>query len=142
MKLLDVNVVLAAHRDDHPLFPVARPWLTDLGDSGEAFGVPDTVWVSFVRLASNRRIFAVPTSLTDAFSFLRAVRAQLGHVAVSPGPSHLELFERTCHAADAAGDLAADAHLAALAIEHGAELVSFDRDFARFPALRWSRPGG
>lgn len=141
MKLLDVNVVLAGHRDDHPLFSVARPWLEALGESGEPFGVPGTVWVSFVRLATNRRIFTVPTSLADAFDFLRAVRAQPGHVAVAPGANHLELFERTCNAADAGGDLAADAHLAALAIEHGAELVSFDRDFARFGELRWSRPG-
>jgi predicted nucleic acid-binding protein len=61
-------------------------------------------------------------------------------VAVSPGPRHLELFESLCRSADAAGDLAPDAQIAAIAVEHGCEVVSFDRDFARFADVRWSRP--
>lgn len=141
MKLLDVNVVLAAARDDHPMFADARPWLDRLWMSNEPFGVPDAVWVAFVRLVTNRRIFPVPTSLDDAFGYLRAVRGQPGHVDLRAGPRHLQHFERLCHEADAAGDLAPDAHLAALAVEHGCELVSYDRDFARFPRLRWVRPG-
>ncbi len=140
MKLLDVNVVLAAARDDHPLFPAARPWLDRLWATDERFSVPDTVWVAFVRLVTNRRIFLVPASLAEAFGYLRAVRSQPNHLDVRAGPRHLEHFERLCHEADATGDLAADAHLAALAVEHGCELVSFDRDFARFPRLRWVRP--
>lgn len=140
MRLLDVNVVLAASRDDHPHFPVARPWLDQLLEGDERFAVPDTVWVAFVRLTTNRRIFGVPASLDDAFGYLRALRAQPNHVALQPVDRHLEFFERQCREAEAVGDLAPDAELAALAVEHGAELVSFDRDFARFAGLRWVRP--
>ena len=141
MKLLDVNVLLAAHRDDHPQFAVAKPWFDELTSSPERFGVPRTVWGSFVRLATHRRVFKVPTPLVDAFAFIRAVIAQPGYVAVEAGTGHLGIFERLCRDGDAQGDLAADAFLAAVAVEHACELVSFDRDFARFPGLRWVRPG-
>lgn len=140
MKLLDVNVVLGAHRDDHPHFEPARRWLEDLLGSSEPFSVPDVVAGSFVRLATNRRIFLVPTPLEDAFAYVRALRDQPAHQSLFPGPRHLDLFERLCRDADATGDLAADAQVAAIAVEHGAEVVSFDRDFARFADLRWSRP--
>lgn len=102
--------------------------------------MPDTVGAAFVRLVTNRRVFSEPDPLSDAFAFLRAVRAQPGHVAIRPGARHLEILERLCVEGDATGDLVPDAQLAALAVEHGCEVVSFDRDFARFPGLRWQRP--
>lgn len=103
--------------------------------------MPDSVWASFVHVATNRRIFTVPTPVADAFEFLRSVRAQPNHIALAPGERHLELFEQLCLEADAGGDLAPDAYLAAMALEHGSELASLDRDFARFDSLRWSLPG-
>lgn len=142
MILLDVNVVLAAHRDDHPHHGEVRAWFDRLLAADERFGVPDVVWASFVRLATNRRIFEIPTPIRDAFDFVRAIRSQPHHVRASPGIGHFELFEKLCWESDATGDLAADAYLAALAVELGCELVSLDRDFARFPRLRWRRPGG
>jgi hypothetical protein len=90
MKLLDVKVVLAAHRADHPDHPISKAWLDDLLESREQFGVPWTVWWSFLRLASHRRIFDVPTPPQDSFAFINAVRAQPGHIAVEPGPTHHE----------------------------------------------------
>lgn len=140
MKLLDVNVLLAAHRADHPQAPVARPLLDTLVESGEPFGVTDLVAGSFLRIATNRRIFVVPTTAADAFAYLTAVRAQPGHVHVAPGPRHLALLEELVTAADAVGDLVPDAQLAAVALEHAAEIISFDRDFGRFERVRWSRP--
>jgi len=140
LKLLDVNVVLAAHRDDHPQFEPARGWLDGLLASSEGFSVIDLVAGSFVRLATNRRIFLTPTPIDDAFAYLKSLREQPGHVTLALGPGHLDLFESLCRASDATGDLAADAQLAAIAVEHGAEVVSFDRDFARFADVRWSRP--
>jgi toxin-antitoxin system PIN domain toxin len=139
--LLDVNVVLAAHRADHPHHAAVRPWFDGVLAGSEPFAVPDAVWASFVRIATNRRIFTVPTPIDGAFSFLRAVRAQPGHRAIVSGAGHLALFEQLCCECDAPGDLAADAYLAALAIEQGATLVSLDRDFARFSSLRWRVPG-
>jgi toxin-antitoxin system PIN domain toxin len=138
--LLDVNVVLAAHRQDHPHHATVRPWFDGLVRGDDRFSVPDVVWASFVRIATNRRIFHVPTSLEEAFEFLRSVRSQSGYVATTPGPRHLGVFETLCNEGDAMGDLAADAYLAALAVDQGAEVISLDRDFARFPGLRWRLP--
>jgi uncharacterized protein len=140
VRVLDVNVVLAAHRDDHPHFELARTWLTEMLAMGSSFAVTDLVAGSFLRLATNRRIFAVPTPIPDAFAYLRALRAQPGHVLLVPGPRHLEPLEHQCASAEASGDLIPDAQLAAVAIEHACELVSFDRDFARFSEVRWIRP--
>lgn len=141
MILLDVNVLLAAHRADHPHHALVRPWFDGVLAGDEPFTVPDVVWASFVRIATNRRIFTVPTPIAQAFEFLRAVRGQPRHVPVLPGERHLELFEEVCRSADAAGDLAADAYVAAIAVEQGCAVASLDRDFARFPTLRWVRPG-
>lgn len=95
----------------------------------------------FLRVATNRRIFSLPTPVAEAFGYLRALRNQPSHTTLGPGPLHLELLERLCVDADARGDLIPDAQLAAIAIEHACELVSFDRDLARFTDLRWTRPG-
>jgi toxin-antitoxin system PIN domain toxin len=140
LKLLDVNVVLAAHRDDHPDFQAARAWLDQTLQAKAPFAVVDLVAGAFLRIATNRRIFSIPTPVDDAFAYLRALRAQPAHVKLAPGPQHLVLLEQLCASADASGDLIADAQLAAIALEHACELVSFDRDFARFPELKWSRP--
>lgn len=140
MKLLDVNVVLAAHRDDHPDFQTARAWLErTLGESAP-FAVVDLVAGAFLRIATNRRIFSIPTPVEEAFAYLKALREQPGHIMLAPGPRHLDLLEGLCDSAAASGDLIPDAQLAAIALEHACELVSFDRDFARFSELRWSVP--
>lgn len=140
MQVLDVNIVLAAHRQDHPAHAVVRTWLESLMTSGSDFGIPTTVWASFLRLSTNRRIFPVPTPLADAFDFLEALRAQPGHVAVEPGGRHLALLRDLTVDAAAVGDLIPDAVLAALALEHGATVVTLDRDFARFPNVTTVRP--
>ena len=141
MILLDVNVVLAAHRDDHPHHGAVRPWLDDLLAADRPFTVPDTVGASFLRVATNRRVFETPTPREEAFAFCWAVRAQPGHVALDPGEAHLAIFERLCRQYDVVGDLVPDAYLAALALELWCRLASLDRDFARFSELDWLRPG-
>lgn len=140
MILFDVNVVLSAHRSDHSHYDIVRPWFDDTIENG-TFGVPDIVWASFIRLATGSSIFPIPTPAGQAFDFLRAVRAHGNFVALSPGEDHLRLFEFLCERFDAAGNLAADAYLAAIAIEQDCEFASLDRDFARFENLRWIRPG-
>jgi uncharacterized protein len=138
--LLDVNVVLAAHRGDHPHHRLVRGWFDEMLEGEERFAVPAAVWGSFLRLTTNRRIFEVPTPREEAFGFVEAVCAQPLHVAVSPGPRHLALLRSLCEEADALGDLIADATIAALAAEHGCEVVTLDRDFARFTSVRHQRP--
>jgi toxin-antitoxin system PIN domain toxin len=139
--LLDVNVVLAAHRDDHPHHRQVRPWLDALLGSGDDFGVPTAVWASFLRLATNRRIFVEPTPLEAAFGFVEAMVAQPGHLAIEPGVRHLALVRRLCDEGEAVGDLLPDAVLGAIALEHGATVATLDRDFARFPSVAVRRPG-
>lgn len=140
MLLLDVNVVLAAHRADHPHHATVRAWFDELLATGERFSVPALVWGSFLRLATNRRVFEIPTPRDEAFAFAEAVCAQPAHLAVGPGPRHLALLRSLCDEADAVGDLVADGVIAALAAEHGAEIVTLDRDFARFASVRHRRP--
>jgi hypothetical protein len=140
MNLLDVNILVAAHRDDHPHHGLVDPWFARMLADDEPFWVPDTVWSGFIRISTSRRIFTVPTPIADAFAFLQVVRAQPNHVDLTPTPKHFDLFEKLCRDADAVGNLAADAYLAALALEHGCVMISLDRDFARFSELRWQRP--
>jgi uncharacterized protein len=139
--LLDVNVVVAAHRVDHAQHASARPWFDELLDGTERFSVPTVVWGSFVRLATSRRIFQRPTPLKETFEFVESVCAHEHHVLLGPGPTHLELLRKVCEEGDATGDLVADAILAAIALEHGCAIASFDRDFARFPSIDHVIPG-
>lgn len=75
MILLDVNVVVAPHRGDHPQRRTVRPWFDERLAGEKPFAVPTVVWASFLRLVTNRRIFEVPTPLTDAFAFVDATCA-------------------------------------------------------------------
>ena len=135
MLLLDVNVVLVAHRVDHAQHSAIRPWFDDLLQGPDPFSVPIVVWASFVRLATSRRVFGHPSPLNEAFNFLGSVCAQPRHVLLGPGPQHLELLRRLCEEGDATGDLVPDAVLAAIALEHGCVVASLDRDFARFASI-------
>ena len=141
MLLLDVNVVLAAHRADHPDHAAVRGWFDEMLGGEERFSVPMLVWASFLRLATNRRIFELPTPRPDAFAFIDATRAQPLHLSIAPGPRHLPLLRRLCDEGDALGDLIADAVIAAVAAEHSCEIVTLDRDFGRFESVRHRRPG-
>src|SRR2546421_11615125 len=115
MKLLDVNVVLPAHREDHPDPVIARAGLDALLHGGEQFGVPWMVWWSFLRLSSHPRVFPVPTPLEESFDFIEAIRAHPGHIAVEAGAHHLECLRDVCKGGEGTADLMPDAVLAALA---------------------------
>jgi len=140
MHLLDVNVLLYAFRDAAPDHERYRSWLEDILDADEPVGVADLVLSSFVRIATHPRVFDPPATLDDALAFADAVRDAPNAVPVTPGPRHWELFERMCREGNARGNLVTDAYLAALALESGSEMITTDRDFARFPGLRWRHP--
>ena len=133
MYLLDVNVVVAAFRDDHPHHRAVRRWFDRTLAEREPFTAPAWVWHALLRLATNRRVFPVPSSPTDVLDFVDAVGAQPGYTPLTPGPRHLALVRRMCVEASATGDLIPDAVLAALALEFDCEIASLDRDFTRFP---------
>jgi predicted nucleic acid-binding protein len=80
--------------------------------------------------------------MEDALQFVLALRERPNRVAVTPGPRHWELFSGLCRTAGARGNLVPDAYFAALAIESGSEWITTDRDFSRFPGLRWRHPLG
>lgn len=133
--LLDVNVVLAAHREDHPHHAAVRPWFDQLVGADDPFTVPVLVWASFLRLATNRRIFTLPSPRPDAWAFIDAVTAQPHHLQLGPGPRHLALLSQLCEEGNAVGDLVPDAVIAAVAAEHGCAVATLDRDFGRFPSV-------
>ncbi len=140
MRLVDVNILVHAHREDTPRHLEMRRWLEALSKSDEAFGLADLVLSGFLRVVTHPKVFSVPTPLEIAIAFTEQLRALPQTVILAPGPRHWDIFTRLCRAVEARGSLVPDAYLAALALEHGCELVTTDRDFSRFPGLRWSYP--
>lgn len=140
MDLPDVNVLVYAHREDTTDHPGCREWLEDTLNSPRAYGVSDRVLSGFVRVVTHPRVFADPSPLEAALAFCSEVRDRTNAVPVAPGPRHWDIFRDLVEAAEARGNLVPDAYLAALAIESGCEWVTTDRDFARFPDLRWRHP--
>jgi toxin-antitoxin system PIN domain toxin len=95
---------------------------------------------AFLRIVTHPRVFSTPTPLERALEFAAALRGQPNAVPVEPGVRHWDIFTRLCSQADAKGNLVADAYFAALAIESGSEWITTDRDYSRFPGLRWRHP--
>ena len=100
----------------------------------------DFVLGRFLRVVTHPRIFSFPTPLDVALAFVEELRSLPHCVPVSPGPRHWSIFRRLCLEAGIKGNLVPAAHLAALAIESGSEWITADRDFSRFPGLRWRHP--
>ena len=140
MVLLDVNVLLYAHREDAADHEAYRTWLEELIHGPQAYGMADLVLSSYLRTATHSRIFDPPTPLDVALAFADQIRNPPNRVAIAPGARHWEIFTRLCQEAKCRGNLLQDAYLAALAIESGSEWITTDRDFSRFPGLRWRHP--
>ena len=140
MKLLDVNILVAAHREDAEQHPTIRPWLESQLETAPGIALSDLVLSGFVRVVTHPKVFKIPTPLGEALDFAVDLRARSTVTIVRPGGGHWEIFLRLCRSADARGNLVPDAYHAALAIEYGLEWITFDRGFARYPRLRWSCP--
>ncbi len=140
MVLLDVNVLVYAHREEAQQHARYREWLEVVVNSDAAYGLSDLVLSGFLRVVTHPRVFKEPTPLEVALTFIREVRDRPNCVHVMPGERHWEIFTRLCREADVKGNVVPDAYLAALAIESGAEWVTTDRDYARFPGLHWRHP--
>jgi toxin-antitoxin system PIN domain toxin len=140
MTVIDANVLLYAYNADAPQQRTAQRWLQNLIESGETIALPWlTIW-AFIRIGTNSRIYENPRPAQEAFAILSDWLAQPGVVPLNPGPLHAGILEKLVCDHAAAGPTVTDAVLAALAIEHGATLASTDRDFRRFPDLRWLNP--
>lgn len=140
MKLLDVNVLVAAFREDSPKHGIVSAWLEGLVNGSEGFAVADLVLSGFVRVVTHPRVFARPAPVEEALAFVEGLRSAPPVTVLSPGARHWEIFTRLCVEVNARGNLVPDAYLAALAIESGSEWITYDGDYARFPGLTWRRP--
>jgi uncharacterized protein len=138
--LVDVNILVYASFDSLIQHAPAREWLDQQLAGSAAVALPWPSLLGFLRLATNARMFERPLTMADAW---QQVTMWLGAEPVwTPGPTerHAEVLGNLLAQPGVHGNLVPDAHLAALAIEHGLTLCSTDGDFARFPGLRWLNP--
>ena len=140
MQIVDANVLLyAANRDADDHGP-ARRWLDAALSSSEAIGFPWAVLLAFLRISTSPAASSVPLTVDEATETLEGWLGAPPALVVEPTPRHLAVLHGLLAAVGTGGNLVTDAHLAALAIEHRAQIVSFDHDFARFPGLSWHLP--
>lgn len=135
MLLPDVNVVLAGFRSDHDHHRRARAFLEQARAGSEVLGLSDVALASVIRLATNARVFVRPDTAEAVIEYVDALLERPGQL-VRAGNTHWARFAELCRQLALRGNLVPDAYLAALALEQGAQLVTFDRGFARYPGLR------
>lgn len=140
MILPDVNLLLYAIDETSSGHGRAAPWLGGALSGTETVAFTWAVLLAFLRLVTNPRVFTEPLGVDEAIGVMRGWLTQPAATVVAPTPRHLDVMGELLAPVGAGGNLVADAHLAALAIEHGAELHSADRDFGRFPGLSWRNP--
>lgn len=140
MKLVDLNLLLYAIDEGSPQHDRARPWLEEVLSGTEEVGFAWIVLLGFVRISTNPAILEQPLSSEEALDYVDSWLAQPSAAVIHPTERHAAHLRRLLEPLGTAGNLTSDAHLAALAIEHGGELCSADTDFARFPDLRRHNP--
>lgn len=140
MILLDVNLLVYAHREDAERHAEYRAWLQNALSAPSGVAVSDLVLSGCLRIITHPRIFERPTPLAVALDFVEDFRSRPEVKVLGPGPKHWEIFINLCRKGEAKGNLVPDAYHAALAIEWGCEWISSDRGFSRFPGLRWRHP--
>jgi hypothetical protein len=133
-------VLVYAYRADAVDHRRFRDWLIETIVSDASYGVSELVLSGFVRIVTHPRVFVDPSPVDAALTFASGVREQPNAVIVAPGVRHWTIFDGLCRGAGARGKLIPDAYFAALAIESGSEWITTDRDYARFPGLRWRHP--
>lgn len=138
----DLNLLVYAYADQAPLHAKARPWWEQAVRSRREIGMPWAVSLGFVRLMTHPAVLTTPMKPDEAISVVSGWYERSNVHVLDPGPRHLALLGSLLRDAGVAGNLTTDAHLAALAIEHGCELHSNDSDFGRFSGLRWVNPLG
>jgi toxin-antitoxin system PIN domain toxin len=136
----DINLLLYAYDDRSRYHSVARDWWQETLSGGRRVGLTWHTMLGFIRLTTNPRLFDFPMSAADAIQVVRSWLDQPAVEILSPGERHGDIVFGLIEEAGAAGNLTSDAHLAAIAIEHQAELASADRDFGRFEGLRCFNP--
>ena len=140
MKFVDANVLLYAVNADDPHHEPSRAWLDRSLSGDDTVAFTWLVLLAFTRLATKVGLFPAPLSVDQALDRVDAWLLPRSSVLIEPGPGHLRRVRALLADLGVGGNLVNDAHLAALAVEHKSEIVSWDHDFDRFAGLRWRRP--
>ena len=140
MILPDVNLLVYAVDETSSFHEAANTWLDDVLSSANPVGLCYPSMLGFVRLVTNRRVFSNPLSLEEAVHYVDRWLEQPNVVIVVPTSTHWPLVKDLLNASGTAGNLTTDAHIAALAVEHGFTVYSNDADFGRFPNVKWVNP--
>ena len=140
MILPAVNGLAYAHREDAVDHARYQQWLEETIQSGQPYAISDPVLSGFLRVVTHPRVFTTPSPIRLALDFARQVREQANCQVIAPGFRHWQIFTGLCQSISATGNLVPDVWFAALAIESGCEWVTTDRDYQRFPGLRWRHP--
>jgi toxin-antitoxin system PIN domain toxin len=138
--LPDVNILVHAFRSDASHHSVCRKWLQGVVNGERRFGMSPQVLSGLIRITTHPKVFKEPSGLDEVVGFCEILLAQPHGLILQPGERHWGIFTRLCLEADARGNLVPDAWFAALAIESGCEWITLDRDYARFPGLKWRVP--
>jgi toxin-antitoxin system PIN domain toxin len=138
--LPDVNILIYAFRQDSVRHDECRGWLDDVVNGAEPFGISPQTLAALIRITTNPRIYPDASSAAEGFAFSAALLNADQCMPILAGPRHWAIFEDLCRTLNATGNLVQDAWFAALAIEAGCEWITTDRDYSRFPGLRWRTP--
>jgi uncharacterized protein len=138
--LPDVNLLVHAYNAQSPVHAAARGWWEGLMNGSRAVGLAWVGLLGFIRITTHRQILDNPLPASTACAHARAWLARPYVSILHPGDRHAEILFGLLESLGTAGNLTTDAHLAALAIEHQAELHSTDADFGRFAGVRWANP--
>lgn len=140
MKVVDGNVLLYAVQSDARYHSESLTWLTSMLGGIESVLLPWTSLLAFLRISTHPTIFAEPLTVTQAAHNVRGWLRAPNVLTGEPDRSHVDRVEELLDATGVGGNLVNDAHLAALALQYDATVISYDNDFGRFPGVRWERP--
>ena len=140
MILVDANMLLYAHDQTAPHHKAAGRWMEDAVTRREELAFAWVTLLAFLRVSTNPRLYARALPMREAVEILDSYLSRSHVFRLDPTVNHWKVLRELCHSAQITSRLVTDAHLAALAIEHGVTLCSSDRDFTRFPGLRLINP--
>lgn len=138
--LIDTNLLIYAVNRDAPQHDQARNWLEQTLSNNTIVGIPWLVSIAFLRLTTNPRVMQSPITIEQALNFVNGWLQQPYVMAINPGEQHWAILNKLLMNTGAAGNLTNDAHLAAIAIEHGYVIASSDNDFKRFEGIEHINP--
>lgn len=138
--LMDVNVLVYAHREGTPDHLAYRQWLESVINGSAAYGYSELVLSGFLPVVTHPRVFEMPSELSNAVRFANQIREAHHAVCLAPGPMHWTIFLQCMVQIDAKGNAIPDAYHAALAMEWKCEWVTTDKGFKRFKGLKVRHP--